>query len=151
MQCNIGHRHCPAWRIRAYMHVDGVKKYESSLISMNVCGRKLIWRLYQLVERDPRKRDMIKNADIFPCIPKWVNSLAPGKFERNLRYVIFQGNLVIDGRGISCEIALIWMSVDFTDEWWSVNIGTGNGLVLSGNKPLPEPMLTQISDAIRRH
>ena len=25
-----------------------------------------------------------------------------------------------------------------------VNIGSGNGLVPSGNKPLPEPMLTQI-------
>ena len=29
--------------------------------------------------------------------------------------------------------------------WWSVNIGSGNGLVPSGNKPWPEPMLTQIS------
>ena len=29
--------------------------------------------------------------------------------------------------------------------WWSVNIGSGNGLVPSGTKPLPEPMLTQIS------
>ena len=28
---------------------------------------------------------------------------------------------------------------------WSVNIGSGNGLVPSGSKPLPEPMLTQIS------
>ena len=28
--------------------------------------------------------------------------------------------------------------------WWSVNIGSGNGLVLSGNKPLTEPMLIQI-------
>ena len=28
--------------------------------------------------------------------------------------------------------------------WWKVNIGSGNGLVPSGNKPLPEPMLTQI-------
>ena len=27
--------------------------------------------------------------------------------------------------------------------WWWVNIGLGNGLVSSGNKPLPEPMLTQ--------
>ena len=27
---------------------------------------------------------------------------------------------------------------------WLVNIGLGNGLVPSGNKPLPEPMLTQI-------
>ena len=28
--------------------------------------------------------------------------------------------------------------------WWQVNIGSCNGLVPWGNKPLPEPMLTQI-------
>ena len=28
--------------------------------------------------------------------------------------------------------------------WWPVNIGSGNGLLPSGNKPLPEPMVTQI-------
>ena len=32
--------------------------------------------------------------------------------------------------------------------WRSVNIGSGNSLVLSGNKPLSEPLLTQISVAI---
>ena len=52
-----------------------------------------------------------------------------------------------DGWCISCEIALIGMSLDFADDQ-SWNIGSGNGLVPSGNKPLPEPMLTQIS---RRH
>ena len=31
-----------------------------------------------------------------------------------------------------------------TPHWSLVNIGSGNGLVPSGNKPLPEPMLTQI-------
>ena len=40
------------------------------------------------------------------------------------------------------------MPQDLTDE---VNIGLGNGLVLSGNKPLPEPMLTQIYVTIWRH
>ena len=35
--------------------------------------------------------------------------------------------------------------------WWSVNIGSGNCLVPSGNKPLPEPKLTQISVAIWCH
>ena len=29
-----------------------------------------------------------------------------------------------------------------------VNIGSGKGLVLSGNKPLPEPMLAKFCDAI---
>ena len=31
------------------------------------------------------------------------------------------------------------------------NIGSSNGLVPSGNKPLPKPMLTQIAVAIWRH
>ena len=33
------------------------------------------------------------------------------------------------------------MPLDLTDD---VNNGSGNGLVPLGNKPLPEPMLTQI-------
>ena len=32
-----------------------------------------------------------------------------------------------------------------------VNIGSGNGLVPSGNKPLPEPMVPQIAVTIWRH
>ena len=34
---------------------------------------------------------------------------------------------------------------------WEVNIGSGNGLVLLGNKPLPEPILAQIYVAICYH
>ena len=34
--------------------------------------------------------------------------------------------------------------------WGQVNIGLGNGLVPSGNKPLPESVLTKISNAIWR-
>ena len=45
-----------------------------------------------------------------------LNSLAPGKFEWNFRYVIFKQISVIDGWGISCEITLIRMSLDFTDD-----------------------------------
>ena len=44
-----------------------------------------------------------------------LNSLAPGKFEWNFRYLIIQTILVIDGRVISCELALRWMSLDVTD------------------------------------
>ena len=44
------------------------------------------------------------------------NSLAPGKFEWNFRYVVFKQILVIDGWGISCEIVLMWVSLDFTDD-----------------------------------
>ena len=39
-----------------------------------------------------------------------------GKFKWNFRHVIFKQILVINGWGISCEIALIWMSLDFTDD-----------------------------------
>ena len=35
--------------------------------------------------------------------------------------------------------------------WWSVSIGSGNGLVPSGNKPLPEPMLTQFTCSVPNH
>ena len=45
-----------------------------------------------------------------------INSLAPGKFEWNFRYLIFQIISVIDGWVISCELALRWMSLDFTDD-----------------------------------
>ena len=44
------------------------------------------------------------------------NSLTPEKFEWNFGHVIFKRILVIDGWGISCEIALIWMPLDFTDD-----------------------------------
>ena len=45
-----------------------------------------------------------------------VNSLAPGKFEWHFKYLIFQIISVIDGWGISCELALRWMSLHFTDD-----------------------------------
>ena len=80
-----------------------------------------------------------------PLWPYCFNYLAPGKFELNFRYVICKQILVIDGWGISCEIVLIEMSLDFTD------IGSGNGLLPDGTKPLPEPMLTQIYVAKWRH
>ena len=52
------------------------------------------------------------------------------------------------GWGISYEVALSWIPLDLTDD---VNIGSGNGLVPLGNKPLPEPMLAQIYVAKWRH
>ena len=43
-----------------------------------------------------------------------LNSLAPGKFEWNFRYLIFQIISVIGGWVIACELALRWMSLDLT-------------------------------------
>ena len=47
----------------------------------------------------------------------------------------------------------LWNSyqVNTTPQWSLVNNGSGNGLVPSSNKPLHEPMFTQISGAIWRH
>ena len=78
----------------------------------------------------------------------WVNSRAHGKCDYNLQSVIFKLISRIDILGISCEIVLRWIP-EF--HWWLVNIGSGNGLVLSGNKPWPELMLTQICVRIRHH
>ena len=50
------------------------------------------------------------------CVEPPFNSLAPGKFEWNFRYVFFKWILMVDGWGISSEIALILMSMDFTDD-----------------------------------
>ena len=41
--------------------------------------------------------------------------LAPGRFKLNFRWVIFKLILIINGWGISCEIALRWMSLNLND------------------------------------
>ena len=56
--------------------------------------------------------------------------------------------------GDGCLRYLLWncAQMNITGPYLKlVNIGSGNVLVPSGNKPLPEPMLTQIYVAIRRH
>ena len=45
-----------------------------------------------------------------------LNSLAPGRFEQNFRYVIFKLISVTDGWGISCEIVFRWMPLDLTND-----------------------------------
>ena len=47
---------------------------------------------------------------------RFPHSLAPGRFERNFREVIFKLILMIDGWGISCEIVLTWTPRVLTDE-----------------------------------
>ena len=71
-------------------------------------------------------------------------SLVPGRFDRNLNLVIFQ--LITKTNIISCEFTLAT-----NPPLWLVNIGSGYGLVPSGNKSLPEPMLTKFYDATWRH
>ena len=42
------------------------------------------------------------------------------------------------------------MPLDISNEI-SINIASGNGLVLSGNKALPEPVLTQSYVTVKHH
>ena len=77
------------------------------------------WQLTDL--RDPSLVVLIYLMSDCPlwCIHWSYNidhSLAPGKFEWNLKHVIFKQILVIDGWGISYEISLIWMSLGFTGD-----------------------------------
>ena len=48
--------------------------------------------------------------------PTAFNSLAPGRFQFNFRKVIFKLTEVNGGWGISYEIALRWMPLDFADD-----------------------------------
>ena len=45
-----------------------------------------------------------------------INSLHPGRFELNFRWVIFKLILVIGGWGMTCEIAVRWLPLDLTDD-----------------------------------
>ena len=58
--------------------------------------------------------------------------------------------LVTDGWVIAGEIALMWLSLNLTNDNSTLH-GSVNGLVPSNNKPLPEPLLTQFYVAIWRH
>ena len=62
------------------------------------------------------KETFMYNKQFCIWLSRPINSLAPEKFEWNFRYVIFKWSLVVDGWGIFCEIALILMSLDFTDD-----------------------------------
>ena len=74
-----------------------------------------------------------------------INSLAPGRSGCDSKIGIFNLVLLIGIFRSSHDNALRWMPQDLT-----VNIDSGNGLVPSGNKPLPEPMLTQFLVALWR-
>ena len=96
------------------------------------------------VNTGQNRRENIIDLNIFMPL----NSLAPGRLKWNFRYH-FQAN------SSNWRLRyLLWNCPQMTVtalHWWSLNIGSGNGLVPSGNKPLSEPMLTQISAAIWRH
>ena len=70
---------------------------------------------------DTRGQDMSSQC-IDQVIPEYsrfstrrLNSLAPGRFQRHFRKVIFQLFFMIDGWRSSCKIVLKWMPMDLTD------------------------------------
>ena len=68
-----------------------------------------------------------------------LNWLAPGEFDYSLKLVNLKLISTIN------ILSIFWSCYQVnakTPHWSLVNIGSGNGLVPSGNKPLPEPMLT---------
>ena len=70
-----------------------------------------------------------------------------GPSEIWMKFFIFYVISVLEFWDISCERAVRGKSLGLNYH----NIGSSNGSVPSGNKRLPEPMLTQIDVAIWRH
>ena len=64
-----------------------------------------------------------------------MNSLDPGICGSSFESVTFEHMLAIKFMTTSREIPLRWMPMNTLDD----NIGSGNGLVPTGNQPLPEP------------
>ena len=73
------------------------------------------------------------------------NSLAPERCNCGLQVVIFKLISRMDISSISPEIGLNWTPHDHFDDKSTLH-DLGNGLVPSGNKPLPESMFAEICD-----
>ena len=93
--------------------------------------------------------DIIALSMLTSAVSNQLNSLAPARCSSNFRdrvsFFIFK-LIVQSTRSCShCEIALKCMLQNFTHE----NIGSANGFVSSGIKPLSESMLIQTSSVTR--
>ena len=74
--------------------------------------------------------------------------IGPWEMWQNLKNIMFKLIIQNISLGTHYDIALMWMPQNLLIK---INIGSGNGLVWSGNKPLPEAMLTLISVTIWCH
>ena len=107
---------------------DKIRWYYNRLISTMGFPILVRWHLY--IESVPRPSNGLALIDVRICadtvmtnsgpicILGWhrINSPSPGRSEWNLSSVIFKLIWVIDGWGISCEIAITWMSLHLTDD-----------------------------------
>ena len=99
------------WNFLLFFHTYRVKilKFGEMLLK--------ILKLYQIVTEVSFHRlaallTLLLDRICMGCI----NSLAPGRFQFNFRLLIYKLTLVNGGWGISYEIALRWMPLDFTDD-----------------------------------
>ena len=99
--------------------------------------------------------DVVMIRKHFDYIPySWSpNNQTIGRCEMRLaswnKQYFFKLTSRLDNLSISCEI--YYPKVNATrPHWWLANIASCNGVVPSGNKPLPEPTVTQIYIAIWR-
>ena len=115
------------------------------------------------------KQQKLKKSDIIYIMinyPSGINSLAPERCGRNFKrlkktqWSLGNLNEILNMYNFQMDFSDWWLrhllwncpNMNVTGlHWWSVNIGSGNGLVPSGNKPVPEPMLTQIYVVTWRH
>ena len=81
------------------------------------------------------------------CDP--INSVAPGRFGFHFKNAIFNFILLTGSFRSPHDNVLRWTSWNLTDD--KSTFGLGNGLVPSGHKPSPQPLLIQFCVTIWRH
>ena len=82
------------------------------------------------------------------CItrPQWVNPSSPGRNPKMFSNIYISLLIFVI---ISCPFSLKLLYDGCQWIWVTIRSASGNGLVLSGNKPsLPEPMMTSFCDTI---
>ena len=148
------------WVIIRQRGVSSERRH-SSCSSLNQCWNIVNWTLRNKIRRNRNRNSYIfiqENAFInivcdmvtILCQPQCVNSLGPRRSGSNFQSIIFK--LKIQTTGLHGHLLRNWSHVNTTEPYWGeVNIGSGNGLVTSGNKPLLEPLLTKIYVTIWRH
>ena len=99
--------HLSAYLLRSYRTDD--RAHFARLLGLHKHWLVTMVPAGQITNLVSMKHDLFNSSD-------YLNSLAPGKFAWNFRKVIFKQILMVDVWGISCETALIWMSLDFTDD-----------------------------------
>ena len=97
------------------------------------------WPFVRGIHRSPvdsPHKSQWRGALMFSLICAWTNGWANNRGDRDLRR-----------HRPHCDVTVM---VDATRHyWWQIDIVSGNGLVPPCNKPLPEPMLTQLYVAIQ--